>query len=146
MPNIFPTESTTTTQARNQQVKFGKGWRFDFEAGEFVLTPTGKVAPANELEAYMQWCEKALRTPRYRHMIYSRNYGSEFDDLIGRGYPKAIVESEITRIVTETLMTDPRTGSIQNSSFSWGNDGVYFSCDVYTINTEIVSTGLKVVV
>lgn len=147
MHNIFPTESgAVIPEEEKQQIKFGVGWQFDFSSGEFIQTPTGQIARADKLQAYIQWCEKALRTPRYRYLIYDRYYGGDFEDLIGKGLPRAVIESEIKRITTETLKVDPRTGDVQNFVFSWQDDGVYFTCDVYTVNSEMANVGLKVVV
>ena len=148
MPNLFPTEETTVAieSVQDSQAKFGKSWRFDFEKGEFLLTPTGKIAPADEMEAYAQWCTKALKTPRYRYIIYSRSYGNEFEDVIRRGLTKAAVESEIQRIVTETLMINYRTAQVTNFTFMWERNTVYFTCDVISIRGEIVPVGEKVVV
>ena len=139
MPNLFPSKTTTTTENNEtsaSQVKFGKSWLFDFEKGDFVSTPTGKIAKTNELEAYVQWCHKALLTPRYRHLIYSRNYGQEFEDLISRVLTRPAIESEIRRIASEALMTDPRTASVDSFTFEWKDDALYFTCEVATARGE----------
>lgn len=140
MPELFPSSLTTPTVApeatQNRQVTFGKSWRFDFDTGEFVLTPTGKVAESLDIEAWAEWCKKALFTARYRFMIYSRNYGNEFEDLIGRGLNRAAKESEIRRIATECLMADPRTAKVGNFTFEWLQDGVIFSCEVSNVRGE----------
>lgn len=126
-----PPEETTETQ-----ISFGRSWQFDFKSGDFVMTPTRKVAAADEKAAWVMWCQKAIRTPRYRHLIYSRDHGEEFDDLIGRGYSRAFIESEIQRIVTETLMVDPRTADVDDFSFNWGGDACYFTCQITNVRDE----------
>ncbi|BFH66260.1 hypothetical protein J27TS7_11060 [Paenibacillus dendritiformis] len=141
MPNLFPVDiendwTEETEEATEPDVAFGRSWRFDFEKGDFVMTPTRKVAAANETEAWIMWCEKAIRTPRYRHLIYSREHGEEFDSLIGKGYSRAVIESEIQRIVTETLMVDPRTASVDGFTFSWSGDGCHFSCRIQNVREE----------
>lgn len=140
MPSLFPddigwsgAEDTETTDA---EVEFGRSWRFDFEAGDFIMTPTRKVAAAGDKEAWVQWCKKALLTPRYRHVIYSRNHGHDFDELMGRGYSRAVQESEIQRMVTETLMVDPRTASVGNFTFNWAEDACFFTCDITNVREE----------
>ncbi|MEK4236471.1 DUF2634 domain-containing protein [Paenibacillus sp. FSL H7-0714] len=140
MANLFPDDigwsSSDSGTSTDSEVKFGRSWRFDYEAGDFIMTPTRKVAAAGEKEAWVQWCRKALLTPRYRYVIYSRNHGQEFDDLIGRGYSKAVQESEIQRIVTETLMVDPRTASVSNFAFTWVDDTCSFSCTITNVREE----------
>ena len=144
MANLFPemvADSWSAVVSDGQEslldaVTFGRSWRFDFEAGEFVMTPTGKIAPADEIAAWKVWCEKAIRTPRYRHLIYSRAYGQEFESLSGQGYSRAVQESEIRRIATETLMVDPRTLSVDGFVFDWREDGCRFTCRVKNVRED----------
>ena len=144
MANIFPNDveddwiEDEPVDAAGEEVAFGRSWRFDFNAGDFVLTPTRKVAVTDETAAWVMWCQKAIRTPRYRHLIYSREHGEEFDDLIGRGYSRAIQESEIQRMVTETLTVDPRTASVGEFTFEWQDDHCYFTCRISNVREEQV--------
>ncbi|MDU2243082.1 MAG: DUF2634 domain-containing protein [Paenibacillus sp.] len=144
MANLFPeavgdswlAAGLDEQESVGDAVAFGRSWRFDFDAGEFVMTPTGKIAPADEIAAWKMCCEKAIRTPRYRHLIYSRAYGQEFEELIGQGYSRAVQESEIRRIATETLMVDPRTLSVDGFVFDWREDGCRFACRVKNIRED----------
>ncbi|WP_413773735.1 DUF2634 domain-containing protein [Paenibacillus woosongensis] len=115
---------------------FGRSWLFDFEAGEFRMTPTRKIASADETAAWMMWCEKAVRTARYHHLIYSRDYGQEYEGLIGRGMSRGALESEIQRMTTEALMIDPRTARVDQFSFRWSGDACLFSCRVMNVRDE----------
>jgi hypothetical protein len=134
MENLFPTTGVPVTLGArlNRKVKFGKSWVFDFDEGEFRTTPTGKVEEADEVVAYYEWCQKALLTIRYRHVIYSSDYGSELDTLFRSALSRAAIESEIARMVTETLMVDPRTGTVGDFVFTWLEDNVAFDCQVVT--------------
>ncbi|MNJ35441.1 hypothetical protein D3C77_301780 [compost metagenome] len=140
--NLFPDEvgedwtNEQPDDTGGEEVTFGRSWHFDFEAGDFVMTPTRKVASADETAAWVVWCQKAIRTPRYRHLIYSRGHGEELDDLIGRGYSRAVQESEIQRIVIETLLVDPRTASVGEFTFSWREDACYFTCRISNVRDE----------
>ncbi len=100
------------------------------------MTPTRKIAGAEGTEAWIIWCQKAIRTPRYRHLIYSRDYGQEFEELIGIGYSRAVQESEIQRIARETLMVDPRTASVEGFVFEWQGERCSFTCRVMNIHDE----------
>ena len=149
MANLYPTETVSGLQIDDEAsttVTFGKGWKFDFDAGDFVTTPTGRTAAANETEAFMEWCQKALLTPRYRHIIYGRYYGNDFDDLIGRGYTREVIESEIQRIVKESLAVDPRTDEVNSFVFTWEDDRLYFSCNVISIKGDELQVGTEVVI
>ncbi|MBU5441202.1 DUF2634 domain-containing protein [Paenibacillus sp. MSJ-34] len=150
MPNLFPTsdmnELEPVTEESANEVSFGRSWRFDFSVGDFVMTPTGKVAASNDTDAWVQWCNKAIRTPRYRHLIYSSDIGQEFDDLLGRGLSHAAFESEIQRIVTETLMVDPRTASVDNFSFYWEEDKCFFTCRITNVRDDSAEIAESVVI
>lgn len=143
MDNLFPIDAEQAWTAdgageetADEQVPFGRSWRFDFDRGEFVLTPARKIVPADNTEAWVMWCQKAIRTPRYRHLIYSRDYGQEYEELIGRGYSRAVQESEIERITRETLLTDPRTASVDGFVFDWAGERCRFTCRVMNVQEE----------
>ena len=149
MANLLPTEPISGLQIDQEtstSVTFGQGWKFDFDSGEFVTTPTGRTAPANETEAYMEWCQKALQTARYRFPIYGRYYGHDLDDIIGRAFPRAVIESEIQRVVTETLKVDPRTSEVINFAFTWEDDRLYFNCDVISVRGDQIQIGTGMVI
>lgn len=140
MPNLFPTREAAAAPeisgAVSGPVKFGKSWRFDFDKGEFVLTPTGRVAESRGADAWLEWCRKALLTARYRFPVYSRNYGQELEDLISRHLTRAGNESEIKRIATDCLMVDPRTAGVENFVFHWEGDRCLFSCEVRNVRGD----------
>jgi hypothetical protein len=143
MANLFPTavSSATVAPVSNTSVKFGRSWQFDFESGEFVMSPTGKMRILNGVDAWQEWCLKALMTARYKWPIYSKGYGQEFDDSIGRNFTKAAAESEIQRMAKECLQVDPRTKDVGNFTFTWtGASTVFFDCEV----TSKYNSSLKI--
>lgn len=142
MANLFPEtedmiweDATEPETYEGNGAVFGRSWKFDFDAGEFVMSPTRKMAVADEKEAWVLWCEKAIRTPRYRHLIYSRDYGSELEELIGTG-GRAIQESEIRRMVSETLLADARTQNVDQFVFEWEGESCRFTCRISNIRDE----------
>lgn len=142
MPELFPTQEPGLTQETTEEetaanlLQTGKTWLFDYETGDFVRTPDGRVKRVEGLEAYIQWARKTLATPRYKHLAYSGQYGQEFEDLIGRDLTKQAVESEIQRIVTETLMVNPQTVEVGQFSFEWQEDALFYTCSVLTVFGE----------
>lgn len=153
MPDLFPQDTETNAtapaleaQESAQEIQFGRSWKFDYERGDFVIGPGGRVAEADGKEAWVEWCKKAILTARYRHPVYSRSYGQEFDDLVGRHLSREGNESEIKRIVTETLMLDPRTVRVENFNFQWQGDEVYFSCDIVSVRDETATIAGSVVI
>lgn len=74
---------------------------FDFEKNEL----TGeKVSGA---EAVKIWAYFALKIQRYRFRMFTFDYGSESETLIGKSYGRDYTESEIKRLITECLTVNP---------------------------------------
>lgn len=63
-------------------------------------------------EAVAQAIYKILLTERFKHLIYSWNYGVELEALIGKSY--SVYESELQRIVKEAVLQDKRINTISN--------------------------------
>ena len=150
MPNLFPEADTTTTTTEEQetstQVNFGRSFYFDFNEGEFIKTATGKLQELDDIDAWVEWCRKALKTARYRYLAYTRSYGQEFEDLISRHLTREGNESEIKRLTTECLMLDPRTQSVDNFVFEWNGNEVYFTFEVTNVRNETVTLTESVVI
>lgn len=70
----------------------------------------------DDLEAIKQAVYKILNTERYRHVIYSWNYGIELQDLFGMPLP--YVYPELKRRITEALTWDDRILDVTDFSFS----------------------------
>jgi len=139
MMNLFPMDGavgSSEVEIISNEVGFGRSLRFDYRLGEFVLTPTGKVAVSEGTDAWLEWCKKAVMTNRYTFLAYSRNYGQEYETLIGQSLPRGAIESEIKRLTMECLMADPRTKSVQDFSFQWESDRIAFTCTVKNVRDE----------
>lgn len=70
------------------------------------------------IEAVKQAVYKILLTPRFRHLIYSPNYGSELLKLVGSN--PVFLQSEITRMLEEALTQDERISSVENVAVTAG--------------------------
>lgn len=143
MPNLFPVAEGSSgipgaslNGSAVNQVKFGRSWRFDYELGDFVTTPTGKIAVCTDTEAWLEWCKKTIRTERYTYLAYSRNYGQEYEELIPRNLSRRAIESEIVRMTTEALKTDPRTNRVGPFSFEWDGDRCFFQCELTNVREQ----------
>ncbi|AIY81327.1 hypothetical protein U728_813 [Clostridium botulinum 202F] len=131
MPNLFPTanEETINLEEDTQQ-KFKGSYAINFETGEFIKNSDGTIKILDEFEAYVQWCEKAMLTARYKYGAYSDRYGK---DIIGSDITdKKFVELELKRITQEALMVHPLTKSVDSFSFEWKGSDVYYSFEVTT--------------
>lgn len=68
------------------------------------------------LEAMKQACYKIIYTERYRHIIYSWNYGIELEDLFGK--PLTYVYPELKRRIKEALLADDRVSEVGDFTFN----------------------------
>lgn len=85
----------------------------------------------DRLEAMKQAIFLILNAERYAHLIYSWNYGSELQDLIGQ--PKEYAFPEIKRCITEALLQDDRITAVDNFVFETRGKKVHVSFLVHTI-------------
>lgn len=76
----------------------------------------------DEKEAYKQAIYKILNTERYEYIIYSWNYGVELKELFGQPIPYVV--PELQRRITEAVMQDDRTKSVDNFQFDTSKRGV----------------------
>ena len=76
-----------------------------------------------------------LNVERYAYPIYSRNYGSEFSDIIGK--PKGYAMSEMKRRITEALLQDDRITGLSGWEFETGRKSVRASFVVHTIYGDV---------
>lgn len=83
------------------------------------------------IAAMRQAVEYMLRTERFAYQIYSSNYGTETEDLIGENLD--FVQSEIQRRVTESLLSDDRVMGVSGFLFSVRGDTLEVAFDVETV-------------
>lgn len=74
-----------------------------------------------DLEAVQQAVYKILNTERYKHVIYSWNYGVELADLFGKPIPYVL--PEIPRRIREALVQDDRINDVTDFDLSYTKDG-----------------------
>ena len=88
-------------------------------------------------EAIKVWIWFALQTPRYRYYIYTWDYGSEFEDLIGQGYTEEYIEAEAQRMTEDCLLVNENIQSISEFAVSMKNDTLTVSFVANTIYGDI---------
>ncbi len=76
-----------------------------------------------------------LNTERYDNLIYSYDYGTEFQDLIGED--ALYVKADIHRRIEEALLQDDRVISLENPYIKIEGENLYYTCKVNTIYGEL---------
>ena len=95
----------------------------------------------DNLEAVKQAIYLILSSERYKHIIYSWNYGVELLDLIGK--PMPYVMSELPRRIKEALMQDNRIVDVTDFTFEKNRSKLHTTFTVVT-NIGNISTELEV--
>lgn len=99
---------------------------------------TMQVACMDEgLEAVRQAVEIALNVERFRWTIYSANFGSELDELIGQD--EALITAEIPRLVEGALSQDDRVVQVEDCVFTrTGPASMHVSFTVRTVYGDLI--------
>lgn len=92
---------------------------------------------ADGLEAMRQAIYLILNVERYRHIIYSWNYGVELADLFGQPIP--FVLPELERRITEALLADSRIQSVEDFQFEVDKHKVHCTFRAVTIYGDIAA-------
>lgn len=83
-------------------------------------------------EAAVQAVTKIFSTERYRHVIYSGNYGIQLENLIGKDYDYIV--SELKRRLEDAISTDDRFIRVDNFSIEkTGINSLLVNCTVVSI-------------
>ncbi|MFE1631043.1 DUF2634 domain-containing protein [Brevibacillus reuszeri] len=94
-------------------------YKYDFEAGQFVVRPDGKSVMIVGEEALLQNATKALLTDRYTFEIYSSDYGHELKALIRSDGTREWKQAEAKRLVREALEYLYGIERCEKFSFEW---------------------------
>lgn len=101
-------------------------YEIDFETGEL----TGRIITG--LPAVIQWIRLALGTEKYFYNQFSWDYGSELQSLIGQEYDEEIIDSEVTRMITEALSENEDIEGISEITVESDRDSITAT---FTVNT-----------
>ena len=129
--SLDETIEADTTEEETEEVGPSKTWAIDFESG----TIGGFI---DEEAAFQQFAMKALMTERSKYAIYTDDYGTELLDLIGEDVTADLLESEIPRMVEETLIYDDRIDSVSDITLTRDGDKLFISFRLVTVTGEEV--------
>lgn len=111
--------------------KLHKEYELDFANGQL----TGKVLEG--IEAVKVWIYKTLLTKRYKCLIYSWDYGQDLEEIIGRGYEKGLIKSEVERRIKDCLFIHPHIKACTNFTIKLQQDKLHVDFTVNTIYGEV---------
>ncbi|MCW2277726.1 DUF2634 domain-containing protein [Heliophilum fasciatum] len=120
---MIPLGGVVSTQNVKVESYPSKTYRLDVSTGQVVGT-------VDNIEAVKQAVFKILSTERYRHPIYSFNYGFEMDGLIGMD--PLLLRSELQRRIQEALLQDDRITRIDDMQIEISGDNAVATFTVIT--------------
>lgn len=105
-------------------------WRLDFEKGRIH-------GMLDEEDAVIQFAQKALSTARNRYLIYTDDYGSELDELIGEDVTDAYLDAEIPRMIRDALIYDDRVDEVSEIRYERKDSDLFITMVLETIYGDI---------
>lgn len=110
--------------------------KWDFEKN-IPIFHNGSPVIISGKEAVLVWAWKALQTPRFRHEIYTWDYGCEVESLVGQPYSEELKQSEAARYVRECLLINPYITDVTNITISFSDETLSIGCTIETIYGEV---------
>lgn len=105
-------------------------WDFVNDRAIFV-DGSPKIVYGNE--GIKVWIYKAIKTNRYEFEIYTWDYGSEIESLIGKGFQIGFIKSETKRYIEEALSVNPYITKINKIDVDFKTDVLTAYVDLETI-------------
>jgi Protein of unknown function (DUF2634). len=130
-PSIQPQAITSSST-----LKLYSEVQWDYENNSPVFKKGSPIIVTGK-EAVLTWAWKALNTPRYKHAIYTWNYGNESETLIGQQFSSELKQSEAARYVKECLLINPYITSVSNVTVAFSDCTLHISCTINTIYGEV---------
>lgn len=134
--SVFPddTSITSTTTTILQE------YAWDFVKNDFLLVD-GKFTIVTGIDAIKVWIYKALNTPKYRYMAYTQKYGSELEELMGKGFSQAAVKAQVQKYLEDCLLVNANIISLTNMNVTI--NGAILTAN-FTVNTEYGAVDISV--
>lgn len=136
--DIFPFIQPAAQEEESLPLCRETKWNFTkdkpvFKNGEPVIV-TGN-------EAVKVWIWNALKTERKRYVIYTHNYGSDIEELIGQPYSEAVKSIEAGRYIEDCLLINPYITAVKDIEAVFEKDCLKISFSAETIYGSIEMRG-----
>lgn len=119
-------DAKTIKEYINQVVKVPREYGINFQTGQL----TGKIVEG--VEAIKVWIWLCLHTERFRHAIYSADYGASLEQYIGHVVTDEYVNTDCESEITEALLINEYIESIEDFEVVRGVDRLNISFRVVT--------------
>ena len=110
------------------------GWDFQ-KAMPLVVNNEFKTVEGNE--AIAVWIWHAIKTYRYAFSVYSWDFGSELDTLLGQNYTQELTKSEAKRYIEEALLINPYILTLDRIEVTFNNGLLDINLRATTVYKEL---------
>lgn len=150
--NLFPLDfgvneitEDEVSEEDTRRICYKKNVNFSYEKGDFLRNGSNNIMECSPFEAWVQWCQKVLMTPRFQCDAYSTDIGIDLRDVIAAS-SKSEAESILTSEISEALAADPygRTDYVQAVEYDWISEDTVIATvtvlGVYETSANITAT------
>lgn len=110
----------------SQVVKVPREYGINFQTGQL----TGKIVEG--LEAIKVWIWLCMHTERFRHAIYSADYGTSLEQYIGHMLSEEYINTDCESEISDALLINEYIESIEDFEAVRNSDGLNISFRVVT--------------
>lgn len=136
MSNLFPFTAVSGDKPEDSGLPLLKELAYDFLHNR-LLRNGGKTYFVEKDEALKVWIYKALNTKRFVWPAYTHAYGTELGQVVGENNHPMVIDSEIKRYITETLMVNPYIQELSDFTYEHSGSRVHVSFIVTSIYGRI---------
>jgi hypothetical phage related protein len=119
-------DTQTIKEEDSQVVKVPKEYDIDFQTGQL----TGKIVEG--LEAIKVWIWLCMHTERFRHAIYSADYGTSLEQYIGHMLSEEYINTDCESEISDALLINEYIESIEDFEAVRNSDSLNISFRVMT--------------
>lgn len=106
MAALFPAVQRAEATASAAELPFYRDIAWDYASDAPILS-LGQPVIVEGKEAVKSWAFRALSAVRGRFPIFTDQYGSDFEEIIGKAFTPELKEAECKRYCSETLLYSP---------------------------------------
>lgn len=130
--SVFPfTVDVPELEDRKEELPVFRELAYDYEKN-CLLRKGGRPYLVEKDEALQIWIYKALKAKRFVWPAYTHDYGTEIENVVGISNDPDIIDSEIRRYITETLMVNPYLQELSEFVF-------YHERDIMTVEFTVTT-------
>lgn len=133
---LFPIIQPLASGASSSELALYREVAWDFSTN-VPIYQNGAPKIITGKDAVLVWAWKALHTTRFRHEIYTTDYGCDAENLIGQPFTEALKQSEAARFVRECLTINPYVSGVSGISVTFSDGLLTIECTLETVYGQV---------